>query len=475
MRAGGEIAGQEVADPGKSLLNIPALIDPPLPARPRPGAGRSLRFNFSWTLAGNVIYGGCQWLMLVSLARLGSAQMVGTFSLAQAIATPVILCGTLQLRVIQATDANARTDFGRYLALRYLTTIASAAAVLLVAMGCGYRAETLAVILIVTLSKAVESISDIYFGLLQHQEEMSRIAKSMIVKGVFSLAALAATLYMTHSLALAAVAMTMTWLLVLLAYDLLAPRFCSLDSATPVWDWPALLRLARLAFPLGITTMLASLNGSLPRYFMQHSQGTRGLGLFSALATIQSAGILVVMALGNAALPRMARAYQDLDWRGFRNTVLAFLAISIGLGAASVMPVVVAGDRVISLIFGREYGGQNQTFIWLALTAAISYCTSVFGYAAAASHRIAFQPVAYAIVLAANAAGCYWLVPVRGGLGAAIAMCVAGALGCLVYLISFAGTARELRSRSAEHALRAIFNQSTITRQAIADAPAGVI
>jgi hypothetical protein len=34
------------------------------------GAPLSLRRNFSWTLAGNVVYAGCQWGMLVALAKL---------------------------------------------------------------------------------------------------------------------------------------------------------------------------------------------------------------------------------------------------------------------------------------------------------------------------------------------------------------------------------------------------------------------
>src|ERR1044072_4016691 len=64
----------------------------------------SLRTNFSWTLAGNLIYSGCQWGVLIVLARLGSPEQVGQFALALAVTAPVIMLSNLQLRGVLATD-----------------------------------------------------------------------------------------------------------------------------------------------------------------------------------------------------------------------------------------------------------------------------------------------------------------------------------------------------------------------------------
>ncbi len=66
---------------------------------------RSLRSNFVWTLSGNLVYAACQWGMLVVLARMGNAEMVGQFALALSIITPVLMFTNLQLRSVQATDA----------------------------------------------------------------------------------------------------------------------------------------------------------------------------------------------------------------------------------------------------------------------------------------------------------------------------------------------------------------------------------
>jgi len=49
----------------------------------------TLRRNFSWTLLGNVVYAGCQWAMLVVLAKLGTPEMVGQFALV--VTAPIVL------------------------------------------------------------------------------------------------------------------------------------------------------------------------------------------------------------------------------------------------------------------------------------------------------------------------------------------------------------------------------------------------
>ena len=93
--------------------------------RSRPGGlleGFAASGKFSWTFAGNVVYSGSQWGMLMVLAKLGSPEMVGQFALGLAVTAPVIMFANLQLRGVQATDARREYRFGHYLALRLFTT-----------------------------------------------------------------------------------------------------------------------------------------------------------------------------------------------------------------------------------------------------------------------------------------------------------------------------------------------------------------
>jgi O-antigen/teichoic acid export membrane protein len=107
----------------------------------------SLRRNFSWTFIGNTVYAAAQWGMLVVLARLSSADVVGQFRLALGLTAPIILFTNLQLRGVQATDAKEQYTPQMYLALRIVMTLLGLAGILLVALtGYADRQELILVI-----------------------------------------------------------------------------------------------------------------------------------------------------------------------------------------------------------------------------------------------------------------------------------------------------------------------------------------
>src|SRR4051794_5754943 len=81
-----------------------------------------LRTDFVWTFVGNVVYSSSQWGILILLAKLGTPEHVGQYSLGVAICTPVFMFTNLQLRSIQASDVNRKCSFGDYLGFRLLAT-----------------------------------------------------------------------------------------------------------------------------------------------------------------------------------------------------------------------------------------------------------------------------------------------------------------------------------------------------------------
>jgi O-antigen/teichoic acid export membrane protein len=167
----------------------------------------TLRHNFSWTLTGNTVYAASQWGILVLLAKIGNPEIVGQFTLGLAVTAPIFMLTNLQLRAIQATDATQRFRFNDYLGLRLLGT----GIALLIVLGItllGYRQETGLIILLIALAKALESFSDVVYGLLQQHEQMDRVAISLMLRGVFSLVSLGVGLYLTHHGPLCCLAMT---------------------------------------------------------------------------------------------------------------------------------------------------------------------------------------------------------------------------------------------------------------------------
>ena len=75
------------------------------------------------------------------------------------------------------------------------------------------------VILAVALAKGIETLSDIHYGLFQLNDRLDQIGRSMMLRGVLSVAALGTGLYLTRNVLWGCVGLALVWLAALLFFD----------------------------------------------------------------------------------------------------------------------------------------------------------------------------------------------------------------------------------------------------------------
>lgn len=399
----------------------------------------TLRRNFSWTFIGNLIYSGCQWGMLVVLAKLGNPEMVGTFTLGLAVTAPVMMFSNLQLRDIQTTDAKNHYLFNDYLGLRLITTGLALPIILWITLATGYKGETAIVIILIGFAKGLESISDVFYGLLQKHEKMDRMAISVMMKGPLSLLMLSIGTYISGSIIWGVLGLVIAWACILLIWDIPSYRWLinkftsegeipdSLEGRTakPRWQLGTIRKLIWLSLPLGLVMMLISLNANIPRYFLEHSLGKKELGVFAALAYLIVAGNMVISALGSAARPRLAKYYAGGNVSAYQKLLFQLVAIACLLGLSGILVAWVAGGQILTIVYQPEYAKYTELLIWLMVTAGIGYVSSFLGEGMTAARYFRTQIPLFIVVTSTSAIASFWFIPKNGLKGAAIALMIA--------------------------------------------------
>lgn len=421
--------------------------------------GVSLRRNFIWNLAGNVVYAACQWGILVVLAKLTSPEMVGRFALGLAITAPIIMLSQLQLRGVLATDTMDEYAFGHYLGLRLVTTFLALLVIGVVVLSGNYAIHTALVVLAVGISKAFESVSDVYYGLMQKHERLDLIARSLMMKGAFSLVALGLIVILTGDVLSGIFGLSLTWFLLLLFYDKgcaeLAARenmgkrlenFGAQRIMRPDFHSHRLKSLTWMALPLGCTMALISLNTNIPRYFLEIYWGESQLGIFAALAYLVVAGNTVVSAMGQSVVPRLAKYYAAGDLAGYKYLLARLVGLALLLGVAGLLISVFAGRSLLTMLYRPEYAEQNTVFVWLMAVAAISYVASFLGYAMTAARYFQVQFPLFLVVTAVTFGTALWLIPRFALTGAVLALGV----GSLVQLCGSGVVIRHVLTRRAD-------------------------
>ncbi len=378
----------------------------------------------SWTLLGDVIYAGCQWGMLIVLAKLGSPEMVGQFALGFAVTAPVIIFANLTLRPIQATDVRDEYAFADYYTLRLLTTGAALLVIGGIVLQGSYDHTTRLVILAVGMAKAVEALSDVFHGLLQRHERLDTIARAKIIKGLLSLILFTVGIYWTGNVVWGAVGFMAAWAVVLIGYDArYGVMIINGSSGGPVL-WPRrpsrkMWQLVRVAWPLGLSTMFVSLNDAIPRYAIAYYLGNKELGIYAAMAYMPAAGMMVANALGQSSVTRMARQFVEGSHRGFLHLLFQITALAAAVGGAGIVTVLLGGRDILTWAYQTEYANRADVFLWLMVVMTIGYMASILGYGLIAARLIKIQPVVLAASLIVGTVCCYAWIPTLGIKGAA--------------------------------------------------------
>ena len=406
--------------------------------------------DFTWVLSGNVLYSACQWGVVVILAKLGSPEQVGEYALGLAVSAPVILFANFQLRALLASDVRDQFAFGQYLTFRLVSLGAALVAVAGVAALTEPSGRIAGITLLLGLAQTLDFVSETYYGFMQRHDRIDRLSVSLLLKGPLSLAALWGAMYITRDIVWAVVGLIAGRLLILWTWDsrlaFAVNNYGGSSRAAETlrlrWNASSMLNLFRLAFPLGVISMLVSLNTSIPRLFVEAHRGSAELGIFSAIASLLSAGSLVVSAYGQSIFLPVAQAFAQGDRARFRGFVLLAGALGGVLGGAGVLLAVWFGPAILAHLFRKEYATYADIFVQLMIAGTVMFVGSGLGYVMTAARSLRPQIPLLIASAAAAVATSAWSIPrygLRGAADAVLAAALVQLVGAGVILLRIDG------------------------------------
>ena len=410
----------------------------------------SLRRNCGWFAVGTAVAAASRWGIVVVLARLGDAGMVGQVMLAVAICAPVAAVADLGLTVAQVTDAKREYRFGQYLGLRLVTALLAVLTVLGIVLVAGYEARLGRIVLVVALAKAFESVSEIFRGLMQQRERMDRVGIGLMIQGPLSLALLAIGLVLTQSLWWGMAGYCLAFGLTLLVYEI-PTGYCvlrglaegaggqlrgaagALAEMLPRWEPRRMLKLAWLSLPLAVVAAMVALIPNLPRLMVARVLGEHSLGVFASVNALAGVGAMVTIAVSQSSTPRLARYYADGDRATFLRLLGKLLAVVGCVAAGPVLLMAVAGGPILKLVYGAPFDQHAQLAVSLAVAAGVLQLNVPLGKAIQAMRRFKTNAFVRGASVLALAVLLPSLIRADGLRGAAVAVTVSACVSVLAY------------------------------------------
>lgn len=392
----------------------------------------------AWSLVGEGVYAAGLLVTAIALARLGSPEALGQHTLGLAIATPVILLTNLHLRPAYVVDEGGR--FADYLGLRRATIPLALVLTLAVALLGGHDLRTLAMVLAVGGMRAWESLSDILLAPAQRAHDLAAVGRSRALRGLGTAAGVSAGLWISGD-ALVGMALALVLLGGLsLGPDARAARRHARGSVATSAPSRTRLALVRRTWPIGLAAALLAAGAQAPAYVLEETHDVIVLGQLGVVTSVAYVAQLLNVALGNAAIPRLAACRRQ--GRSIGRLLGRLLLLVAACDGLLVLGVLVLGGTYLRVAFGPAHAGLVPELVLAAAAAGVAGVANMLSQALTALERFGQQLWINAAGLVASVALALWLVPGEGLRGAMWALLATAGLRLVVYAWALARTGR---------------------------------
>lgn len=381
--------------------------------------------NFSTTAALAVI--------MVLIAKVETSvettEMVGRFSYAFTICSPLFLLASLRLRDVSATESPESYSTQLFFNITLVTNGIALASVLPVCWLLRLESETILLAVSIGLWKVVNALRDIVLGFHQRTANMQIVATLQVARSLATIAAFAVTFLLSGNLVLSIFTVFIVNLLLFLLQDLRTLPSTSWGFSTGEGtQFQAGIKMALIVLPLGLGGAIFALNMVIPRVLLEKYFSYEQVGIFAVAALFARLGTPIMQALGQTASARLAESFRNRDASGFMAMMRKAVVLPVCFGVTSVLAAWFAGPGLLKLVFSPAFEIDSASAALIMVYSAMIYTATFLTYGMIAARRMMSQLVILLLTVCTIAVVGLILIPNFGVLGACISLVASAAV-----------------------------------------------
>lgn len=320
----------------------------------------SIKKNMIWNSMGSFTYLVCQWLITVLVVRLtDNYAAAGTLALGMTVANLVTPFGYYKIRAYQVSDVNESFSPNQYLAHRIITCILSFIFAILYALATCDSRELIPITLYILFAIG-PVFSDVLDGICQQRNRMDIIGISMIIRGIGTVSVFAVALFLSQSLEIALIGMTLVSYGVIFLYNIPQVRMLG-PSLIPEFKIPALKTLFINCFPAVLALFFCNAVPSIPRQILGMIEGTSALGIYASVAAPVTIIQMGAQYIYSPLLGLFGSAYSSKKYNRFIRLCIKVLGAIMALTVAAIIAAHFLGTPALALL----YGGNIANYVYL--------------------------------------------------------------------------------------------------------------
>jgi len=324
----------------------------------------NIKKDYFWNTLGVFAQNAISPLLLVVITRINGIYDSGVFSFAFSISIIFWALSMWGGRTYQVSDVNKEFSSRSYITVRLILSVVLIFGVTFFVLVNNYNFEKSSVLIVLVLFKAVESIADALYGVMQVNNRLFKSGVSLVCKSIFSISLFALIDSLTGDIFFSCLGILVINIMVVFVYDL--PVTNRLEDISIAYNKikyyvKQAIQLMKRCAPVFVVTFLAMFSLNIPRYFLDiyHQEE---IGYFGILAMPITLIALLMSFILQPNVINLSSLFHKKNYTNFNKLVVKIIVITVLIGFIVLIATLVVGTQALQFIFGIDFSSR-----WLPL------------------------------------------------------------------------------------------------------------
>lgn len=311
---------------------------------------KNFKKNFIWNILGTGLNAFNSLFYMIVVTRINGLDDAGIFTIAFATACIIYFLGVYAGRIYQVTENDKSINDKEYIANRLITTVLMLIIVIIFVLFKRYSMFKCTVFILLTLYKALEAFSDVIYGILQKNEKLEIVGKSLFYKSLISIIAFTIIDIITKNMIISILGIIITNIVLMIFYDFNKGKKY-IDESSKI-DRKNILKIFRNGFFTFGIAILGVYVLNAPKYAIDNYLANNYQTIFGIIVMPATVIGLVAQFLIHPYLNQLVKLYDNNDYKNFMKLILKIIILIIVFGCFATVMAFLIGTQVLEIIYG---------------------------------------------------------------------------------------------------------------------------
>lgn len=356
----------------------------------------SFKEKIIWNILGIGFNSFNSLFFMIIVTRINGIDDAGIFTIAFSTACILYMIGVYAGRIYQVTDLDKEITNKEYLANRLITSTLIIVLVVIFNFIKGYNLFKSMTFLLLTLYKSLEAFSDVIYGILQKNEKLEIVGKSLFFKSLISLIIFTLVDIITKNMIISIIFVNIVNITLIIVFDIKkSKKYINFSIKV---EKENIIKIFKTGFFVFAVALLGVYVLNAPKYAIDNYLPNNYQTIFGIIVMPATVVGLVAQFIIHPYLNELVKLYEEKDLREFKKIIYRLIAIVSIFGIIATLLGYFLGTQVLSCIYGIDLGGYKIGLSIIIISATLYTIGVIYSSALTTVRETFSQFIIYLIV-----------------------------------------------------------------------------